>query len=319
MKTLIIPCCGLAMIANQPNYLAKHPNGRFLLQECVDDVRILAPDRLVIPVLREHDNTYSSAKFIQSILKDAQPTPEVVILKERTGGPAETVYHTIQAADIEGGIIIHDADVKLRIDAPPPADFVVGIDLMQCGAELLNIRNKAFLKINEDNIILDVIEKQIVSNHAAFGMYSFSKASDFVDAYTELTDVNYQIDKLYVSNIIAYLIGVQNKVFHYIQANSFEDWDDQHNWQRLKNRFGTLFVNADHLFPKYLDQLSLLVERGAQLIFYSSCHLSEAEALQAELSSARLGNYQLITDCQNGMKKLLTTPDDIEQQILRSV
>lgn len=303
----------MSLIDGIPNWLAKHPNGKYLISECISDSQILDYERIVISILAEDNEKYHAKAALERIVAKIVPTPEIVVLEERTSGPAETVYQTIKKAGIAGSIVIRDSDVKLLVSTIAHANFIIGIDLMECSSELPDIRSKAFLKVNENGIILDVIEKQVSSNKICYGMYGFSNCLDFVDAYEALCDFNYDMTQLFVSNIIAYLIGTKDQIFHYIQAQDYEDWDSRQSWNRLKRRFSTYFINLDakgieHNFPK----LRILEDNGAQLVFYSALPHIQRERAELTLKQNGFAVPRVLMECNCGEYYLINAASQLE-------
>lgn len=301
MKNLIIPCCGSTLIEGMPNWLAKHPNGNYLIVECIMDLRIENFDRILISILKEDDNQYQAKQALEEILKNIVPLPEIVLIDKRTSGPAETVYQTIQKANVCGSIVVKDSDVKLIVDDLDQKNFIVGIDLMDSAGALPDIRSKAFLKTNENNIILDVIEKQVSSSKVCYGMYGFESCKDFVESYEALLDFNYMMDHLFVSNVITYLIGKQNKIFHYVQAKSYEDWDNKESFMRLCKRFSTYFVDAKELKEKHIIDFLLQKEKeGAKIIFYFDKSAKECLLSKEKISHFGFDNFEIVAGCNAG-------------------
>jgi len=314
MKTLIVPCCGATYIDGVPNWLARHPNGKFLINECILDSLVLRPDRIIITISKAYNRAYNAQESLIKIFSIIHQNPEILILNDPTSGPAETIYQTLIKKNVNGNIIIKDSDVKLSITEITEPNFVVGIDLM-CTDSFPDIRNKAFLKINESKIILDIIEKQINSSKVCFGMYGFSSSEDFLITYESLMDKNYGMNKLYVSNIIAYLIGAKDRVFYYSEAINFEDWGSPYSWGKLVAEYGTYFININ-LIPSKNDELLKLNMQGARLIFYTPLPSSKYTKLRKMLQKIGFFNFDILTNCQYGRRYLIDSSDDLSKVLL---
>lgn len=316
-KTVIIPCCGNSFIEGEPIWLARHPNGQYLICQCIADTLVTKPDRIIITILRQHNEKYRAMERLKEILAQVDPAPDILILDNLTEGPAETVYKTIQSMDVHGSIVIRDSDVKLSIAAPEYEDFIAGVDVMDPQNVLPDIRKASFLSINENGVILDVMEKQISSSKICMGMYGFSQSEDFIRAYDELIEPNYEMHKLYVSNIITYLIGAKRKIFHYQPVIRYEDWGLPHIWRQLSARLGTYFVDFELINYEYA-QLRQLEGMGAQIIFYTAAPKAAVIKMQERLEEYGFERAVILPQCQNGDMRVINSTDTLKDCLMRA-
>lgn len=236
MKTLIVPCMGNKKIDGIPQYILEHPCGKMNLLRSVEGVWSNYYDKLLV-VLGEDDVTkFPVEKIIRDTFKN-YPL-EIVVLNQKTNGPAETVYWAIRRAKITGSIVIKDNDSYIHAEVPE-GNFVIGLDLNLWDKDIYNLRNKSFLIINEQKNILDIIEKRICSPVISIGLYGFNHVESFMKAYERLNDSNYPISGLYISHIISYLIGYSNKVFRFVNAMEYETWGSDKLWRELKVEYET--------------------------------------------------------------------------------
>lgn len=234
MSTLIVPCMGKKRIDGIPQYILEHPNGKMNLLRSVESVWSQQYSKLIIVLGGEDEKRFPVEHIICDVFRE-YPV-EIIKLDEDTNGPAETVYKAIKKACIRGPIVIKDNDSYICARVPE-GNFVVGLDLNTWEEDIYNLRNKSFLLINEQNNILDIIEKRICSPIISIGLYGFKHAENFVEAYERLNDPSYPISGLYISHIISYLIGYYNKVFRYEKASMYEAWGSDRLWRELKERY----------------------------------------------------------------------------------
>ncbi len=269
MITLIIPCAGSAVLDGKPTCIACHPDGSYLFEKCISGISLKNVDRIVLTILESDDFKYDIKSKIKEVFISYKNKVEVYLLPNKTFSPVETIYLTIKNMQISGRIIIKDVDNFISVSNLSDEAFVVGVDVFDY--DIRNLKTKSFVTINEQNNILDLIEKQIKSNNICVGLYGFKSAEDFLQAYEALIDPNYGIKKLYVSHVIAYLIGRYNRIFQYVKANDFESYGSQEDWneiqQNLKNSpqkkklalfdlDGTLFSTNDVNYHAYKEALN---------------------------------------------------------------
>jgi HAD superfamily hydrolase (TIGR01509 family) len=233
------------MLDGIPVYLARHPDGNYLLTKCVDGLSEISAGRIIVTICREDELKYHAAWRIAAIFREHAGV-EVLVLDERPSGPADTVYAALIDKKIAGEFIVKDADSFVKIKSAASSNFVAGLRLNSFNSDLSNIMNKSFLTLNEQEQILDVIEKKITSDVVCSGLYGFQDAVDYIEAYTSLKDHNYDMQKLYVSHIISYLIGCKRSIFYHEPSLSYESWESALDWQQVWRNHSTYISCRDH-------------------------------------------------------------------------
>ena len=275
MSTLIVPCLGRRLVNGIPQYVGRLPNGKLLVERCIEGISSSLYSRLLIAILREDEERYQAGSIILSELK-GYPA-EAIYFDKMTSGPAETVYEVLTKADVTGPVIIKDSDNYLKMAEQPRGNFIAGLDLNTWNRDIHNLRNKSFLIVNEQKNILDIIEKQVRSDVICLGLYGFQRSKDFITAYEHLNNPSYPITRLYVSHVISYLIGYSGQVFHYVPCTEYENWGDERLWLEMQEDYSHYFLNLDHLFDgsesvskeEICRNIRLLQDRGASFIGYS--------------------------------------------------
>lgn len=270
MRTLIVLCSDNRMVDDIPLCLNKYPDGKLLAYKTIEGIYANVYDRVIYVLLKENNDKYDTCKRIKE--NNFNLPIEFVILDEMTDGPAETVYNVITQANVTGEFAVRDSHSYIQINNEPKGDFVTGLDLTKYSGKVENLRKKSFISVNEQNKILDIVEKHFCSDIISTGYYGFGSVDDFVFAYNRLRDKNYSIDKLYLSHIISYLIGYKQKIYTLIDTEKYEDWDSSSAWQDIQNKNALVFVDIDRLISdgesiKIMRDLSL---SGMQFVGYSN-------------------------------------------------
>lgn len=248
MRTLIVPCVGKREICNIPLFLAEHPeNGMLLLEKVLTGIFPESYERIIVTVHKSINKKYNINEWIKTKFWHKYPI-EVLALDEYTSGPADTVYETIIRAGVEGEFYVKDAHSFLRLTKMAKGNVIGGLDLTTCEETVENLREKSFIVINEQRNVLDIIEKKFRSDVISAGFYGFKSAEDYKLAYVRLKDVNYSIEKLYLSHIISYLIGYKNQVFHCDEIYDFEDWSTMRTWEEINRKYVTYFLDLELFF-----------------------------------------------------------------------
>ena len=231
MKTLIVPCCGNLTYEGTPAYLLAAPTGEMLLSAALSGMELDTFDRIAVVIPSFHDEKWNATEKILSAIR--HKNIEILTLDHETAGPANTILEAIERLDIKGSIVIKDADNCIQYTECDEGNYVVGIDIYEFDGEIRNLKNKSFLVCNEQNQLLDVVEKRICSSLVCLGAYGFADAEDFVFACKALKDPIYGLDSLYVSEIITYLMGYQSLTFQFVVADNYRNWGNDYDLHNL--------------------------------------------------------------------------------------
>ena len=317
MNYLIVPCLGRLIVDGLPQYLQRHPDGKLLFEKSIEGLPKDIYDRIIVAVLQNDIESYRADKAIMESLTKAYPI-SFHVFSSLTSGPAETIYRTIKECNLNGSIIVKDCDNYICLSEKPIGNFVVGLDINTWKEEIFFLKQKSFLIINEQNTILDIIEKQIKSSIISLGLYGFNNSEDFVCSYERLSDVNYHIDKLYVSHIISYLIGYNERIFRYISASNYENWGNVSLWNKIKKDRSIYFISYDAFFvtnEMIIDdnkktRLYFLQRQGAFFVWFTSLDEAERNHIEDRLRRQGLNVKQIIFNCPMFVEK--TIIDSIE-------
>lgn len=277
MKNLLVLCAGSQTADGMPLFLQRHPDGKLIAQKVIEDIFPESYDRIVYVILDETEKKYHASGMIKDAVGKQYPV-EIICLPFRTSGPAETAYKAILTANLEGEVAIRDSHCKIRLSVPVEGNCLAGLDLSTHEEAIENLRLKSFVVVNEQDQVLDVVEKRLCSNMISTGLYSFKNTNDFIMAFEKLCDRNYPIDKVYVSHIVSYLIGYSQRVFHVLRTNSFEDWSTEESWEKVQKRYATYFLDLDasgyfdnkSIWNGYCDRLRKISQDGACLILFTA-------------------------------------------------
>lgn len=311
MRNLIIPCAGGRMVGDQPLYLQRHPDDGMLL--CIKAMIDIFPetyDQIILTFLKSDNEQYYVKDEIDKEVKRLKLSLplNVFLLDQPTNGPADTIYETINKMDVVGEVVVKDSTNYQKLQNKVQGNFVVGLDLTSYDDVVENLRRKSFISVNEQGQILDIIEKKIRTDIISTGVYGFKNAEDFMKAYERLNDSDYPTEKLYVSHVISYLIGVKSKVFHCYKTTKFEDWSTINSWVKSQKKYSTLFLDLDSLFEDGISdkQLAYLYRKnieGCKYVFLSSKGDIYNKELVSKMLKRGISNIHTICNCTASSEK----------------
>jgi len=267
MKSLIIPIAGKSsrFPNTRPKWMLTHPkSGLFMGIESIRGINLEFFDKIYFVALKKHQDEYSFEKGFKQELEDLNllSKTELIYLNKETSSQSETVYKAIIENDIHGFITIKDSDNYFNCELIDTANKVSYYNLHKTSN--INPSNKSYIKLDENNIITNIVEKSIISPTFSIGGYSFNSAKDFVDSFEEIKDLE---GECYISNII-YNMMLNDKIFYGQPCSEYKDWGTVEDWNRYKSTYNTLFVDIDgtlventsYKFPPYIGNGKPLVK-----------------------------------------------------------
>lgn len=320
MKTLIVLCADERIVDGRPLFLNKHPDGKLIAEKVIEGIYAETYDRIIYTIMKSVDDKYDAKQIIMSVVGDRYPV-EVVMLQEKTNGPADTVYETIIAANITGSFVVRDSLNSINITSQIEGNFLAGLDLTKTERDVFNVKSKSFIIFNEQRQVLDVIEKKFRSDVISVGLYGFKKVEDFLFAYERLNDDSYVIKKLYLSNIISYLIGYKKRIFKCVEVSNHEDWGNSEAWRALQNTYATCFIDIDKLCDGEMKGLDAIAERlqimqgmKLSLVLYSSRRDIDKQEMMQKLVDKNIHCVDIVCGVSNSDIKFIV---ESEEQLKR--
>jgi|TARA_R110000744_G_scaffold88375_1_gene172230 hydroxymethylpyrimidine pyrophosphatase-like HAD family hydrolase len=244
MKNLIVPIAGKSsrFPNTRPKWMLTHPKSNlFMVLESIKGINLDFFDKIYFVALKDHQIKFEFEHGFNEELKDLGllDKSKLVYLDNSTKSQSETVYRAIKKEQIEGFIMVKDSDNYFKCNISDTNNQVCYYDLNHTGN--INPSNKSYLKIDENNIISNIVEKQVISSTFSIGGYCFNSTKDFIDSFEKMEDIE---DECYISNIIFDLI-LKNKVFYGNSCSEYKDWGTLEDWNKYKSQYNTLFVDLD--------------------------------------------------------------------------
>jgi len=321
MNNLVIPAAGAS--SRFPDmklkWLLTHPTGGLVIEKVLQPFALEAYDRVVITVLREHEEKYSISTIIKQVFGNKV---ELCILQDKTSSAVETVQQSIDIMGLEGHLTIKDSDGVIESSFPLSKNYVCGCKANQF--DIREIHNKSFIIHNENSTILDIQEKNVVSDVICLGVYSM-RIDDFKWAYESIKNsLAYRYEnEMYVSHIVSYLIegGVD---FECQYVDDFKDWGTLEVWREEQNKYKTFFLDIDGVFlyntgpygektwyntlqpiAENIKILKELSDAGHQIIFTTSRSADALDKFVEMLNENGINYKQIVTDCYHSQRVII--------------
>ena len=319
MYTLIIPCAGSSTrFPNmRPKWMLTLPDGKLMVEKAIEGLNSKTFDRIIITILREHVEKYESELWLKQIFEDQV---EVCIVEDSTFSEAETVYKTLLQMKVKGPFCVKDSDGYIAV-AIKGKNFVTGKDIREM-PDLTNVPAKSFVLKNEQNILTDIIEKSVSSNHISIGLYGFGDVGQYIDKYLELSNL-ISTEEIYLSHIISSFIR-GGAIFKYLEAEEYQDWGTVKEWRidalkmssylvdidgvvfRNKGKYGSKnWSSEDVPLVSNIKKLKEIQKIGGQLIFVTSRPEEFRKKTEQSLKEQGLNWHSIVMGCHHSQRYII--------------
>lgn len=324
MNTLIIPCAGKSnRFPNmKPKWLLTHPDGKLMIEKAISGLNIDIFDRIIITIVKPHCEDYEADIILNQVFNNNKKI-ELCILDNFTSSASETIHLTIKKMNVIGSLTVKDSDNMVKVNLSKNiTNTITGLNIQKY-PYITNIPGKSFLIVNKQNIIQDIIEKQVVSNIICLGVYSFEDTKIFEEGYENLIKSNIK-GEMYISHVISYLISTNKYTYEYIEAKDYEDWGTLKEWNEVQKKFRTYFVDVDGVLlrnrGKYgtknwtntvepieenINTIKNLQKEGAQIVITTSRTKEYKKGLCAILKEYGIKPYAILTGMNHSSRVVI--------------
>ena len=318
--TLILPCAGALETApvRRPKWLLTAPTGELMVRRAADSVPPESVGEIIVAFLREAEDKYHCTEAVRRAFDGRV---RCVMLDEPTAGPAETVCRVIEQANLTGPICIKDSDSFFRADSLPDSSFLAVVDIRQ-RQRLSRPGHKSYVRLNDQGVVSDVVEKNIVSNLISCGLYGLLDPGVFTTEFNKLARLTGH-KRLFVSHILSSAV-LHGEICHPTYVNDYVDLETNQDLAEFRANYativldidGVIFKNQSGFFPPFwgdpvepiqpnIDHVRELQAQGAQLIFMTARPEAFREVTRVALEQAGLKPHALIMDCMHGTRFLV--------------
>ena len=311
---IIVPAAGLSTrFPNmRPKYTLNDFSGTMMLRRAVEP--FLGKHNITIGVLQKHEDQYGVCNYIK---KEFGNDVNVVLLEKETAGPADTVYQIIKSLsfDYDTEFLIKDCDSFF--DHEYTEGNYVCVSNIADHDVLKKLSSKSFIIVNDQDIITDIVEKEVVSSKFCVGAYKFESIKLFCEHFEKLKDSN--IKEIFVSHVIGSClqdknIFLANTVKNLVDVGTATDWFEYNDLSVIFCDIDGTLVKAqskgrytDPVVPlkNNVDVMLAEQQRGSQIIFTTVRDSKYDHITRAMLESLGFKNIHLVSGILNTKRVLI--------------
>ena len=189
MINIVVPMAGMGTPFMERGYTFPKPlieiHGKPMIQIVVENLRPSVPHQFIFIVRKQHLEKYSMKNLLELIA----PGCKIISLEQSTAGAACSVLLAKKHIDNDDELLIANSDQYLNIDVNDFINFSSNIDADGNIITFCSSHPKwSFAKVDDNGNVLEVAEKNPISNRATSGIYYFSKGHDFCEAVESMIE-----------------------------------------------------------------------------------------------------------------------------------
>lgn len=202
---LVIPMAGLGARFSAAGY--KYPKpflpllGRTLIEIVVENLDDPLVSKIVLIANSSH------ATYFDGLFKNQQDRLEIVWLDKLSGGPADSVLAAKSSLNQNLPLLIANSDQYVSNGLTNLYDYMAK---NRSENALITITDNdpkwSFVRLDPNGFVLELKEKEVISNAATAGIYGFSSAGIFFDGLSQMYEAKDKTNgEYYVGPVYNYL------------------------------------------------------------------------------------------------------------------
>lgn len=226
--TLIVPMVSVKYKDTVPlEFKYDNNTGQINCIKALEGIDLSMFTKIYFVMLYEHELKYHIAEKITVARKFNKKLLDTEVIFKfldiPTSSQTETIYNTIIEYNIKGPIFIKDADNTCTCEGQIKGNTVLVYPLEK--TPIVDPQHKSYVNVDDQNFVVNIIEKRVVSNLFNCGGYSFTDAALFKTAYEALLGYEDIANHMYISHIIYWLILNKKIKFRPVEATYYEDFE----------------------------------------------------------------------------------------------
>ena len=207
-------------------------NGLFMIEWVIRSLQVPEANYIFI-VQEEHEEEYDITRKLQSFVKNCT----IIYLNKKTEGAACTCLSAQQYIDNDGELILANCDQYLEWRGLIP--FLLEMDERNADGGIVTFKATeskwSFVKTDEDNLVLEVAEKNPISNQANCGIFYWKYGKQFVHYANKMIEDNFRVnEEFYVSPVFNYAIQ-DNLKFNSYHVDKFHGLGTPEDLEKFVN------------------------------------------------------------------------------------
>lgn len=195
MLNIIIPMAGRGSRFIKEGFALPKPlipiHGVEMIRVVIENIKPAAEHQFIFLCLAEHIEQHGLDEKLKSIVDDAI----VVSVDAVTEGAACTLLLCKEYINTSTPLMIANSDQWVDIDIN---DYLKAMSDQEKDGFIMTMwaddLKWSYIRLDSDDRIIEVVEKQVVSNEATVGIYNYACGSDFVKAAESMIAKNFRIN-----------------------------------------------------------------------------------------------------------------------------
>ena len=209
MLNIVIPMAGRGSRFATVGYTDPKPlipvHGTPMIRLVIDNLRPPVEHRFVFVCQREHVQAYG----LDRLLPQWAPGCVIVPIDGITEGAACTVLAAREAIDNDDPLVIANSDQFVEYDF---GDYVAALGDRRLDGLIMTMYADdpkwSFVETSDEGLVTRVVEKEVISDEATVGIYSFARGADFVRSADAMIAADQRVNgEFYVAPVYEVLIA----------------------------------------------------------------------------------------------------------------
>jgi HAD superfamily hydrolase (TIGR01509 family) len=198
---ILIPMAGAGSRFSSVGYTFPKPlievNGKPMIQLVIDNLNVNA--NFIYVVRKEHYEKYN----LQSLLNAITPNCKIIIVDELTEGACCTTLLAEKFIDNDNPLLIANSDQFMDWNS---GEYYHSLNTKGIDGSIIIFENNhpkwSYVKCDEYGNVLELKEKEVISNNATVGVYFWNKGSDYVKYSKQMILKNIRVNnEFYVAPV----------------------------------------------------------------------------------------------------------------------
>ena len=214
MLNIVVPMAGRGKRFAEAGITVPKPlipvRGKPMISVVIDNIRPRQPHQFVFLCLEEHLKLCS----LERLLRTSAPGCLVLPVQSVTEGAACTVLGAAKEIDNDAGLMIANCDQWVDVDIE---QYLEKMQPAHVDGLIMTMHSRdpkwSYVRLDAAGLVIEVVEKQVVSDQATVGIYNFKRGSDFVWAAQEMIKRDLRVNgEFYVAPVYNQLIAAHRKI-----------------------------------------------------------------------------------------------------------
>lgn len=217
MINIVVPMAGHGSRFANAGYTDPKPlipiGGRPMIEVVIDNLRPAQPHRFIFLCQQAHLEQYGLGARLEAIA----PGCAIVPVAQVTQGAACTVLLARALIDDTTPLMIANCDQYIDADID---DYLARMAAQNLDGLIMTMSADhpkwSYVRLDAGGAIVEVVEKQVVSNEATVGIYNFARGSDFVAAADAMIAADLRVNgEFYVAPTYNAMIAAGARLGYY--------------------------------------------------------------------------------------------------------